>query len=127
MLIVFFHAEDGVRVLVRSRGLGDVCKSQILPVVLALLGYSSKISLTLRFFLAYTSENLARFRVGTVRSCAYEHQNIYTAIKDRCEHNSYTMTLICLFTQSDAVDDPLTVYFIGRRDIKHEFNTITSS
>ena len=29
----FFQAEDGIRDLVRSRGLGDVYKRQILPVI----------------------------------------------------------------------------------------------
>ena len=29
----FFQAEDGIRYLVRSRGLGDVYKRQILPLV----------------------------------------------------------------------------------------------
>ena len=30
--IFFFQAEDGIRYLVRSRGLGDVYKRQVLPV-----------------------------------------------------------------------------------------------
>ena len=31
-MFVFFQAEDGIRDLVRSRGLGDVYKRQALPV-----------------------------------------------------------------------------------------------
>ena len=33
--IVFFQAEDGIRDLVRSRGLGDVYKRQILQAVIS--------------------------------------------------------------------------------------------
>ena len=36
-LCVFFQAEDGIRYLVRSRGLGDVYKRQALADVVALL------------------------------------------------------------------------------------------
>ena len=31
--VFFFQAEDGIRDLVRSRGLGDVYKRQVLPVL----------------------------------------------------------------------------------------------
>ena len=34
----FFQAEDGIRDLVRSRGLGDVYKRQVVTAILALLG-----------------------------------------------------------------------------------------
>ena len=36
-LFFFFQAEDGIRDLVRSRGLGDVYKRQALPTELHLL------------------------------------------------------------------------------------------
>ena len=35
--VFFFQAEDGIRYLVRSRGLGDVYKSQKLPIKIGLL------------------------------------------------------------------------------------------
>ena len=35
LLFFFFQAEDGIRDLVRSRGLGDVYKRQIVPVIIS--------------------------------------------------------------------------------------------
>ena len=35
MVVFFFQAEDGIRVLVRSRGLGDVYKRQARPGTVA--------------------------------------------------------------------------------------------
>ena len=41
-MVFFFQAEDGIRDLVRSRGLGDVYKRQILTVTIILLAISFK-------------------------------------------------------------------------------------
>ncbi len=32
-VVFFFQAEDGMRDLVRSRGLGDMCERQILDII----------------------------------------------------------------------------------------------
>ena len=40
-IVVFFQAEDGIRDLVRSRGLGDVYKRQSNPVLLFMKGTAS--------------------------------------------------------------------------------------
>jgi len=39
LLFVFFQAEDGIRDLVRSRGLGDVYKRQIVMIVVFICGF----------------------------------------------------------------------------------------
>ena len=46
--VFFFQAEDGIRGLVRSRGLGDVYKRQILPDRLAQSDLQSFISVPVR-------------------------------------------------------------------------------
>ena len=48
VLVVFFQAEDGIRDLVRSRGLGDVYKRQILfPIIKLETGIDFSISFCL--------------------------------------------------------------------------------
>ena len=56
LLCFFFQAEDGIRDLVRSRGLGDVYKRQVLLRV----NFTKYVLLPFRFFLAQNISSLSR-------------------------------------------------------------------
>ena len=86
--VFFFQAEDGIRDLVRSRGLGDVYKRQSLfqPVIL---------------------EKIGRYRV----LCRNNHQ-----LGRECE--LCHLLLLCLLYTSDAADERSSVDLGGRRIIQ---------
>ena len=87
---VFFQAEDGIRDLVRSRGLGDVYKRQ--------LSQREK-DVTALVCLGYTNREIgARLHISR------------ETVKDRLE--------TCLLYTSDAADERSSVDLGGRRIIK---------
>ena len=97
VVIVFFQAEDGIRDLVRSRGLGDVYKRQNLY---NLLGQQGVLSIG-----ATTNNNDDVDFVGDMPST--------------CESNYLIMvTNTCLLYTSDAADERSSVDLGGRRIIK---------
>ena len=90
----FFQAEDGIRDLVRSRGLGDVYKRQALAR------------------LALQAPNSQR------KDLIAETLAVVRAVKERSRQQ-----YICLLYTSDAADDLLCVDLGGRRIIKKKKNT----
>eukprot|EP00657_Telonema_sp_P-1_P010097 TRINITY_DN438_c0_g1_i3.p1 TRINITY_DN438_c0_g1~~TRINITY_DN438_c0_g1_i3.p1 ORF type:complete len:131 (+),score=67.53 TRINITY_DN438_c0_g1_i3:47-439(+) len=105
----FFQAEDGIRDLVRSRGLGDVYKRQVrdraevIGRKLVAMGYEAGDRIAL---IAETSANFVCFFVG-------------------CQYASVLPVLCvdtCLLYTSDAADDLLCVDLGGRRIIKKKKN-----
>ena len=96
---VFFQAEDGIRDLVRSRGLGDVYKRQ---------GYG-----TLSQQVPISQPNIQDISVGFTPS---DSQNQKVAMS-RSGHPS-AQALTCLLYTSDAADERSSVDLGGRRIIK---------
>ena len=113
VFFVFFQAEDGIRDLVRSRGLGDVYKRQgkncrIFPG--AVIGAIPQ-------DLKYRGE-YATVEIGdnvTIRE--YCTLNKGTAASDRTIIGNNSL-LICLLYTSDAADERSSVDLGGRRIIK---------
>eukprot|EP00657_Telonema_sp_P-1_P011767 TRINITY_DN72_c0_g1_i11.p1 TRINITY_DN72_c0_g1~~TRINITY_DN72_c0_g1_i11.p1 ORF type:complete len:112 (-),score=43.64 TRINITY_DN72_c0_g1_i11:133-468(-) len=87
LFFFFFQAEDGIRDLVRSRGLGDVYKRQ-------------RYAYTLRLKLACQTNSLTHYTKGT-----------------RSPARPYSALIPCLLYTSDAADDLLCVDLGGRRII----------
>ena len=99
LLFFFFQAEDGIRDLVRSRGLGDVYKRQVgvglLKTAIPLLGPIQNICRTL-----YRS-------------------HLLISPTSRQEGNALRLPLYtCLLYTSDAADERSSVDLGGRRIIK---------
>ena len=116
----FFQAEDGRRELVRSRGLGDVCRRQVLEICRenmdAMIGAceAAGVKLAVSYQRRMSPENqtlqkllengsLGRFFAADMRVKFW---------RDEAYYNSWP-----LYT-SDAADDPLCVNLRGRQDIK---------
>ena len=100
-ILVFFQAEDGIRDLVRSRGLGDVYKRQI-P----------------RFTLL-TSHATPRLRLISTA----ESERMRALIRFVCRPASIeSMCQACLLYTSDAADERSSVDLGGRRIIKKKNN-----
>ena len=110
----FFQAEDGMRALVRSRGLGDVYKRQS-PT----RGRRSRSS---------GSSRRRRRSSTSTRSRPSSEGPTSTASRVRCTPCSRTPRppTSCLLYTSDAADDPLCVHLGGRRNIKKKTNTNTN-
>ena len=85
----FFQAEDGIRDLVRSRGLGDVYKRQMV--------------------------NTVRYAVGTVPIGAALSMFVAVLLNQKIRGRGLYS---CLLYTSDAADDLLCVDLGGRRNIK---------
>ena len=100
-LCFFFQAEDGIRALVRSRGLGDVYKRQhgrhALPA-----------AATGRLFVRRSNGDISMTISGTPVT-----GNLYSTVA-----SLKTRLGICLLYTSDAADDLLCVDLGGRRIIK---------
>ena len=97
LFFVFFQAEDGIRYLVRSRGLGDVYKRQVQP--LQVFGQPH---------LDRLHAQLAQ-DVDVFDECALQRQ------------------YACLLYTSDAADERSSVDLGGRRIIKKKTHTKTST
>ena len=97
-MFFFFQAEDGIRDLVRSRGLGDVYKRQAISILV--LNYSDQWSLFLiTFILAW----------------------LVLFLKPESFSKSFwyiTALCVCLLYTSDAADERSSVDLGGRRIIK---------
>ena len=72
-MFFFFQAEDGIRDLVRSRGLGDVYKRQTLLLIPAVDEYGSH-RLCRRVFLL-----LVVFSIGVQGAVSYTHLTLPTS------------------------------------------------
>ena len=92
-LFLFFQAEDGIRDLVRSRGLGDVYKRQVPARIILLLT-------------RYLSSNIFNF------------QNRLLLIPKPYLISIYYLQQTCLLYTSDAADERSSVDLGGRRIIK---------
>ena len=93
----FFQAEDGIRDLVRSRGLGDVYKRQHAPEV-------QFVAMRTGVSWGYRDNQFARYfsEARRVELCILPYHVLYP----------------CLLYTSDAADDLLCVDLGGRRIIK---------
>ena len=90
----FFQAEDGIRDLVRSRGLGDVYKRQVHAV-----------------------KAVEETRKNDLKRVA-DVQGEVTALRKRIDENRDKHTMTCLLYTSDAADERSSVDLGGRRIIK---------
>ena len=99
----FFQAEDGIRDLVRSRGLGDVYKRQGLSV--------SQLVST-----AWASAST--FRGSDKRGGANGARIRLAPQKDWKVNNPSQLKKVCLLYTSDAADERSSVDLGGRRIIK---------
>ena len=112
----FFQAEDGIRDLVRSRGLGDVYKRQA-PICPAETSAQDPQNL-----LAVRSMNVRRsarwlplvFLLALLRPVGVEAQEKVF----RLQGVDQTLVNVCLLYTSDAADDLLCVDLGGRRRLK---------
>ena len=105
---VFFQAEDGIRDLVRSRGLGDVYKRQ--------QHYIQGIAATLIHSTKWASFHmLLQIRILIVRVNSEKFTSLFT-----CHHG-------CLLYTSDAADERSSVDLGGRRIIKKKKRRDTST
>ena len=91
--LFFFQAEDGIRDLVRSRGLGDVYKRQHYGLAGKIFGGNQFYAGSLPFFF------------------------FFDQIKNRIVHKSW-WCWCCLLYTSDAADERSSVDLGGRRIIK---------
>ena len=102
--VVFFQAEDGIRDLVRSRGLGDVYKRQdqtaarVLPV-----GYASELNGVSREFRASSGSLVLVFLLALL------------------------FIYLCLLYTSDAADERSSGDLGGRRLIKKKNSVSTAN
>eukprot|EP00657_Telonema_sp_P-1_P006389 TRINITY_DN24910_c0_g1_i1.p1 TRINITY_DN24910_c0_g1~~TRINITY_DN24910_c0_g1_i1.p1 ORF type:complete len:143 (-),score=55.82 TRINITY_DN24910_c0_g1_i1:12-440(-) len=131
MLFFFFQAEDGIRDLVRSRGLGDVYKRQILTGELA-----NRNSLIRNGTQVASSDPEALFQAAFGGGAWADPLNgtwqltgrLFDGTSDRgpCAINCSNARSVsthsdpnrCLLYTSDAADDLLCVDLGGRRSIK---------
>ena len=99
-MFFFFQAEDGIRDLVRSRGLGDVYKRQKQNLDNVLYKIKEKLGNILEKSSVYVTE-----------AWGLEDQPDFL-----------NMALICLLYTSDAADERSSVDLGGRRIIKKKKN-----
>ena len=92
MFFFFFQAEDGIRDLVRSRGLGDVYKRQ--------------------------TRNCGRPDSMRANSSSSAGVRVAPASRSRDIHRSASVARTCLLYTSDAADERSSVDLGGRRIIK---------
>ena len=97
-MLFFFQAEDGIRDLVRSRGLGDVYKRQVKALVLFLCGRVTKLGVDQNLLFALGMSQVGEFAFVLL---------------------SFSAQLrLCLLYTSDAADERSSVDLGGRRIIK---------
>ena len=114
----FFQAEDGIRDLVRSRGLGDVYKRQKLSCSEKISFYSSL--LTKACISLFLIRFLARFCIISIETVLTP---LTTEYYGYCQNNFYYYS--CLLYTSDAADERSSVDLGGRRIIKKKTNITT--
>ena len=114
-MFFFFQAEDGIRDLVRSRGLGDVYKRQY-PNTLTKVLYANFGSLGNTF----DGVVIYDFRNGIIDSLFYRSswggKKGYSL--ERISLTEQTNDSTCLLYTSDAADERSSVDLGGRRIIK---------
>ena len=98
-IFVFFQAEDGIRDLVRSRGLGDVYKRQIFAMLLLLLVATVFVISPANLIASITPDWMT---IGIITMLIFAYYLIST----------------CLLYTSDAADERSSVDLGGRRIIK---------
>ena len=101
-VFVFFQAEDGIRDLVRSRGLGDVYKRQVIHFMLA-YSYGPAVNLI----------NNTLSKIFLISLFFWQFSDLLL-----CQKHLYT----CLLYTSDAADERSSVDLGGRRIIKKKKN-----
>ena len=102
-LLFFFQAEDGIRDLVRSRGLGDVYKRQA-------LAHPQEVG--------REPARLAGGSVGRIH-----RPQVRAAVERRVADVVVVADVACLLYTSDAADELLCVDLGGRRIIKKKKHT----
>ena len=105
----FFQAEDGIRDLVRSRGLGDVYKRQVISFSMAGMSPSMISSIGAK-------AGLGELQVRDLAIGAYGQLIVGTF-----GQGAYEIDLCLLYT-SDAADERSSVDLGGRRIIKKKQN-----
>ena len=98
LIVFFFQAEDGIRDLVRSRGLGDVYKRQINTTDISCNGAAD----------------------GTATALTTSPTGNYSYLWS--PGGQTTQTITCLLYTSDAADERSSVDLGGRRIIKKKKN-----
>ena len=91
--IFFFQAEDGIRDLVRSRGLGDVYKRQ-------------------------AHSNIVSNVLASEKLCPVDSRHKALSFLPLCHSYERMLTYLCLLYTSDAADERSSVDLGGRRIIK---------
>ena len=120
-LCFFFQAEDGIRDLVRSRGLGDVYKRQVLN----LSSDSGVIRVSGR---VATNEQL-RLVTSTIEEALppqireLDLRSEQDAVLPPSAGSQKQLNRVCLLYTSDAADERSSVDLGGRRIIKKKKNT----
>ena len=118
MLIIgffFFQAEDGIRDLVRSRGLGDVYKRQeqlIQSAIEKLLVGRTAIVIAHRLSTIQNADKIIVLHKGEIREIG-NHQELLSK-----KGIYYKLYQFCLLYTSDAADERSSVDLGGRRIIK---------
>ena len=104
-VFVFFQAEDGIRDLVRSRGLGDVYKRQ-LHGTMRMISRAEllRIQWTPKLYLHNTPHCITAY-LGALMGATYVHE-------------AMAHPKACLLYTSDAADERPSVDLGGRRIIK---------
>ena len=104
--VVFFQAEDGIRDLVRSRGLGDVYKRQVKG----------------KLWEAFETDGQPVLLIDEIDKADIEFPNDLLLELDRMEFYVYET---CLLYTSDAADERSSVDLGGRRIIKKKNTSIS--
>ena len=107
---VFFQAEDGIRCLLRSRGLGDVYKRQHYNCMVP--GYANGVVNTLRLWSAQASH---AFDLGIFNSGNYVDAVRAQTFAENISKVLYPEARTCLLYTSDAADERTRVALGGRR------------